>query len=97
MKPTDKIKPAKNKLLIELLEENIGNHKIIIPDNVRGRPSNLAKVIHMGHCPDIRDFVSEGMTIVCNNYYGTDIDYQDKKCKLLNAEDVQAVLEVVAV
>ena len=92
------IKPLGDRVLVEALEvkEQIKGG-ILIPDSAKEKPQE-AKVVALGTGKTdekgnkILFDVKVGDIIIISKYGGTEIKYDDKEYKILNSDDIQAVL-----
>ena len=80
-----------------LLDELLGGG-IVIPDSAKEKPQR-AKVIALGTGKKDDDGktipfeVKKGNIVLMSKYGGTDVKIEDKEYKILNADDVLAILE----
>lgn len=92
------IKPLGDRVLVEALEvkEQIKGG-ILIPDSAKEKPQE-AKVVALGtgktdeNGKKISFDVKVGDVVIVSKYGGTEIKYNDKEYKILNSDDIQAVL-----
>ena len=94
-----KIKPIGDRVLVEHIEEKEQvRGGIIIPDSAKEKPQE-AKVIALGTGKKNDDGkvmffeVKVGDRVLISKYGGTEIKLDGKEYKILNSEDVLAVIE----
>ena len=92
------IKPLGDRVLVEALEETeTVKGGIVIPDSAKEKPQE-AKIVALGTGKTDDDGkkipfeVKVGDTVLTSKYGGTDIRYEDKEYKILNASDILAVV-----
>ncbi|MCF7853543.1 MAG: co-chaperone GroES [Candidatus Pacebacteria bacterium] len=93
------IKPLGDRVLVEPLEEEeVHEGGIIIPDTAKEKPQR-AKVVALGtgkkddEGKKIPFDVKVGDTVLTSKYGGTEIKYEGKDYKVLNASDILAVFK----
>ena len=93
------VKPLGDRVLVEPLEEEeVKEGGIIIPDSAKEKPQR-GKVVALGSGKkddegNVIPFdVKVGDTVLTSKYGGTEIKYEGKDYKILNASDVLAILE----
>ena len=93
------IKPLGDRVLVEPLEEEeVQEGGIIIPDTAKEKPQR-AKVVALGtgkkddEGKKIPFDVKVGDTVLTSKYGGTEIKYEGKEYKVLNASDILAVFK----
>ena len=93
------VKPLGDRILVEAVEEKeVKKGGIIIPDTAKEKPMESV-VIALGTGKTNDDGkklpfeVKKGDRILCSKYGGTEIKLEGKEFKILNSEDVLAVLE----
>jgi len=92
------IKPLGDRVLVEALEvkEQVKGG-ILIPDSAKEKPQE-AKVVALGTGKTdekgnkVPFDVKVGDTVIVSKYGGTEIKYNDKEYKILNSDDIQAVV-----
>jgi len=92
------IKPLGDRVLVEALEvkEQIKGG-ILIPDSAKEKPQE-AKVVALGTGKTddkgnkIPFEVKVGDIVIISKYGGTEIKFDDKEYKILNSDDIQAVV-----
>ncbi|HBM16229.1 MAG TPA: co-chaperone GroES [Lentisphaeria bacterium] len=92
------IKPLGDRVLVEALEakEQVKGG-IFIPDSAKEKPQE-AKVVALGTGKNddkgnkIPFEVKVGDIVIISKYGGTEIKYDDKEYKILNSDDIQAVV-----
>ena len=95
-----KIKPLGDRILVKSVEEEgeVRKGNIIIPDSAKEKPQR-AKVIALGtgkrddEGKKIPFEVKLGDIILMSKYGGTEIRYDDEQYKILESNDVLAVLD----
>ncbi len=92
------IKPLGDRVLVEALEEKEQiKGGILIPDSAKEKPQE-AKVIALGTGKidekgnRVPFDVKVGDVVIVSKYGGTEIKYNDKEYKILNSDDIQAVV-----
>lgn len=93
-----KVKPLGDRVLVEAVEEKeVKQGGIIIPDSAKEKPSE-AKVVALGTGKSDEDGkkvafeVKVGDVVLVSKYGGTEIKVDGKEYKILNADDILAVL-----
>ena len=93
-----KVKPLGDRALVEAVEEQeVKQGGIIIPDSAKEKPSE-AKVVALGTGKSDEDGkkvafeVKVGDVVLVSKYGGTEIKVDGKEYKILNADDILAVL-----
>jgi len=93
------IKPLGDRVLVEPLEvTEVVKGGIVIPDSAKEKPQE-GKVIAIGtgkrddKGKKVPFEVKVGDKILMSKYGGTEIRYDDKEYKILNASDILAVME----
>jgi len=93
-----KIQPLGDRVLVEAIEEQETQQGgIIIPDSAKEKPQE-AKVVKLGTGKVDDDGkkvpfeVKEGDKVLTSKYGGTDVKYDGKEYKILNASDILAVV-----
>ncbi len=92
------IKPLGDRVLVEALEakEQVKGG-IFIPDSAKEKPQE-AKVIALGtgklddNGKRLPFEVKVGDIVIVSKYGGTEIKFDDKEYKILNSDDIQAVI-----
>ena len=94
-----KIKPIGDRVLVEHIEEKEQvRGGIIIPDSAKEKPQE-AKVIALGTGKKNEDGkvtpfeVKVGDRVLISKYGGTEIKINDKEYKILNSDDILAILD----
>lgn len=94
-----KIKPLGDRVLVEPIEEKeVKKGGIIIPDTAKEKPME-AKVIALGTGKTTEEGkklpfeVKEGDRVLISKYGGTEIKIDDKEYKILNSDDILAILD----
>jgi chaperonin GroES len=93
-----KVKPLGDRVLVEAVEEQeVKQGGIIIPDSAKEKPSE-AKVVALGTGKSDEDGkkvafeVKVGDVVLVSKYGGTEIKVDGKEYKILNSDDILAVL-----
>lgn len=93
-----KVKPLGDRVLVEPIEEKeVVKGGIVIPDSAKEKPQE-AKVVALGSGKKDDDGklipfeVKVGDIVLTSKYGGTDIKYEDKEYKILNASDILAIV-----
>ena len=93
------VKPIGDRLLVEPAEEKeVKKGGIIIPDTAKEKPmESVVIALGTGKTNDdgkkIPFEVKKGDRILCSKYGGTEIKLDGKEYKILNSDDVLAVIE----
>lgn len=93
-----KIKPLGDRILVEPAEEKeVKKGGIIIPDSAKEKPQeSVVRALGTGKLDDkgnkIPFEVKEGDRVLVSKYGGTEIKLDGKEYKILNAEDILAVI-----
>ena len=93
------IKPLGDRVLVESVDvkEQVKGG-IVIPDSAKEKPQE-AKVIALGTGKKddkgnrIPFDVKVGDIVLTSKYGGTEVKYNDKEYKILNSDDIQAIVE----
>jgi chaperonin GroES len=93
------IKPLGGRILVEAVEENeVSKSGIIIPETAKEKPME-SRVVSLGtgktddNGKKIPFEMKKGDRLLVARYGGTEVKLQGKEYKILNLEDVLAVLE----
>lgn len=93
-----KVKPLGDRVLVEAVEEKeVKQGGIIIPDSAKEKPTE-AKIVALGTGKTgddgkKSDFeVKVGDTVLISKYGGTEIKVDGKEYKILNSDDILAIL-----
>jgi len=94
-----KIRPLGDRVLVEPIDvkEQVKGG-IVIPDSAKEKPQE-AKVVALGtgkiddSGKKIPFDVKVGDVVLTSKYGGTEVKYDDKEYKILNTEDIQAIIE----
>jgi len=92
------IKPLGDRVLVEALEEKEQiKGGILIPDSAKEKPQEAkvvalgtGKIDEKGH--RVPFDVKVGDVVIVSKYGGTEIKYNDKEYKILNSDDIQAIV-----
>jgi chaperonin GroES len=93
------VKPLGDRILVEPAEEKeVKKGGIIIPDSAKEKPTEAIVVaLGTGKTDDdgkkIPFEVKKGDRVLISKYGGTEIKLNDKEYKILNSDDILAVLE----
>jgi chaperonin GroES len=94
-----KLKPLGDRVLVEPVEEKeVKKGGIIIPDSAKEKPTEgLVRALGTGKTDDegkkVPFEVKVGDRVLVSKYGGTEVKLEGKEYKLLNADDILAVLE----
>ena len=87
------IKPLDDRILLEPEQaEETTASGIIIPDTAKEKP-RTGKVIAVGTDEDLREKIKEGNKVLFTKYGGDEIEMNGKEYKLLQRNDILAVVE----
>jgi len=93
------LKPLGDRVLVEPVEEKeVKKGGIIIPDSAKEKPTEATVVaLGTGKTDDdgkkIPFEVKKGDRVLISKYGGTDVKLEGKEFKLLNSDDILAVIE----
>ena len=93
-----RIKPLGDRVLVEAAQEKVEKKDgIIIPDSAKEKPTECIVVaLGSGKLDDngkrIPFEVKKGDCVLVSKYGGTEIKIDDKEFKILNAEDILAIV-----
>ena len=93
------VKPLGDRVLVDPAEEKeVKKGGIIIPDNAKEKPTeSIVIALGTGKLDDdgkkVPFEVKKGDRVLVSKYGGTEIKIDGKEYKILNAEDILAVLE----
>jgi chaperonin GroES len=94
-----KVKPLGDRILVEAVEEKeVKKGGIIIPDTAKEKPTEaVVRVLGTGKKDEDGEVVpfevKVGDRVLISKYGGTEIKLDDKEYKLLNSDDILAILE----
>ena len=96
-----KVRPVGDRILVEAVEEKANNGKnggIIIPDTAKEKPmESVVLALGTGKTDDngkkIPFEIKKGDHVLVNKYGGTEIKLDGKEYKILNSDDILAVIE----
>ncbi|MCP5518377.1 MAG: co-chaperone GroES [Verrucomicrobiales bacterium] len=94
-----KVKPLGDRVLVEPVEEKeVKKGGIIIPDTAKEKPTEgVVRALGTGKKDDdgkaIPFEVKVGDRVLISKYGGTEIKLDDKEYKLLNVDDILAILD----
>jgi len=93
------LKPLGDRILVEPVEEKeTKKGGIIIPDSAKEKPTEAVVIaLGTGKTDDegkkIPFEVKKGDRVLISKYGGTEVKIEDKEYKILNADDILAVIE----
>ncbi len=93
------LKPLGDRILVELVEEKeVKKGGIIIPDAAKEKPTEATVVaLGTGKLDDqgkkIAFEVKKGDRVLISKYGGTDVKVEGKEYKLLNSDDILAIID----
>lgn len=89
-----KVKPLKNHLLVQIIEnEDRTKSGIILAGGAKG-PSNLAKILETPDCiEDNQDIFLKGDTLLIDPNAGVDITLDGTSYLLISTDDILAVVQ----
>ncbi|HXJ59099.1 MAG TPA: co-chaperone GroES [Verrucomicrobiae bacterium] len=98
---TPNVRPVGDRILVEAVEEKENKGKkgeIIIPDTAKEKPmESVVVALGTGKTDDngkkVPFEVRKGDRVLVNKYGGTEIKLDGKEYKILNSDDVLAVIE----
>jgi chaperonin GroES len=98
---TQKVRPLGDRILVEPVEENDAKGKkgrIIIPDTAKEKPmESMVVALGTGKTGDdgkkVPFEVRKGDRVLVSRYGGTEIKLDGKEYKILNGDDILAVIE----
>ena len=98
---TLKVRPIGDRFLVEPVEEKTNNGKkggIIIPDTAKEKPmESLVVALGTGKTDDngkkVPFEIKKGDRVLVSKYGGTEIKLDGKEYKILNSDDILAVIE----
>jgi len=94
-----KLKPLGDRVLVEPVEEKeVKKGGIIIPDSAKEKPTEgIVRALGTGKTDDdgkkVPFEVKVGDRVLVSKYGGTEVKIDNKEYKLLNADDILAILE----
>jgi len=94
-----KLKPLGDRVLVEPAEEKeLKKNSIIIPDSAKEKPTEgIVRALGTGKTDDdgkkVPFEVKVGDRVLVSKYGGTEVKIDNKEYKLLNADDILAILE----
>ena len=98
---TPNVRPVGDRILVEAVEEKINKGKkgeIIIPDSAKEKPmESLVVALGTGKADQngkkVPFEVRKGDRVLVSKYGGTEVKLDGKEYKILNSDDVLAVIE----
>jgi len=93
------LKPLGDRVLVEPVEEKeVKKGGIIIPDSAKEKPTEgIVVALGTGKTDDqgkkVPFEVKKGDRVLVSKYGGTEVKLNDKEYKILNADDILAVIE----
>jgi chaperonin GroES len=95
-----KIKPLKDRVLVEAIDEDSEQIKggIVIPDSAKEKPQE-ARVVALGtggiddDGNEIQFDIKVGDLVLTSKYGGTDVTMDDKEYKILKSSDILAIIK----
>jgi len=93
------LKPLGDRILVEpVAEKEVKKGGIIIPDSAKEKPTEgIVVALGTGKTDDqgkkIPFEVKKGDRVLVSKYGGTEVKLNDKEYKILNADDILAVIE----
>ena len=98
---TPNVRPVGDRILVEAVEEKENKGKkggIIIPDSAKEKPmESVVVALGTGKTDDngkkVPFEVRKGDRVLVNKYGGTEIKLDGKEYKILNSDDILAVIE----
>jgi chaperonin GroES len=93
------VKPLGDRILVEAVEEKeVKKGGIIIPDSAKEKPmESIVVALGTGKTDDngkkVPFEVKKGDRILCSKYGGTEIKLDGREYKILNSDDVLAILD----
>ena len=94
-----KIRPLQDRIIVKRLEsEEKTKGGIIIPDSAKEKPTEgIVRALGTGKTDDdgkkVAFEVKVGDRVLVSKYGGTEVKIDNKEYKLLNADDILAILE----
>jgi chaperonin GroES len=94
-----KLRPLGDRVLVEPVEEKeVKKGGIIIPDSAKEKPTEgVVRALGTGKTDDegkkVPFEVKVGDRVLVSKYGGTEVKLDDKEYKLLNADDILAILD----
>jgi chaperonin GroES len=94
-----KVKPLGDRVLVEPVEEKeIRKGGIIIPDSAKEKPTEaIVRALGTGKTDDkgkkVKFEVKVGDRVLISKYGGTEIKLDDREFKLLNSDDILALVQ----
>jgi chaperonin GroES len=98
---TQNVRPVGDRILVEAVEEKENKGKkgeIIIPETAKEKPmESMVVALGTGKTDDqgkkVPFDVKKGDRVLVNKYGGTEIKLNGKEYKILNSEDILAIIE----
>jgi chaperonin GroES len=94
------VRPLGDRILVEAIEEKDNKSKsgIIIPDSAKEKPmESMVVALGTGKTDDngkkVPFEVKKGNRVLVNKYGGTEIKLDGKEYKILNSDDILAIIE----
>ena len=95
---TPNVRPVGDRILVEAVEEKEKKGGIIIPDTAKEKPmESLVVAVGTGKTGDdgkkVPIEIKKGDRVLVNKYGGTEIKLDGKEYKIVNSDDILAVID----
>ncbi len=90
-----KIKPLGDRAVLKPLKlEEVTKSGIVLPDTVDKEKPEQAEVVAVGDGENIKNLgIKPGDKVLCSKYGGTEVKVDDVEYKVVNEDDILAILE----
>lgn len=85
------LKPLDDRVVVERIEEETRQGRIIIPDTAKEKP-RLGKVVAVGTDEDLQEKVKVGDKILYGKYVGDEVRLEGKEYLIVQRPDILAIV-----
>ena len=85
------LKPLDDRVVVERIEEETKQGRIIIPDTAKEKP-RLGKVVAVGTDEDLQEKVKVGDKILYGKYVGDEVKLEGKEYLIVQRPDILAIV-----
>lgn len=85
------LKPLDDRVVVERIEEETRQGRIIIPDTAKEKP-RLGKVVAVGTDEDLQEKVKVGDKILYGKYVGDEVKLEGKEYLIVQRPDILAIV-----
>lgn len=85
------LKPLDDRVVVERIEEETRQGRIIIPDTAKEKP-RLGKVVAVGTDEDLQEKVKVGNKVLYGKYVGDEVKLEGKEYLIVQRPDILAIV-----